>query len=204
LYADNNPENNGASAQVLHPGSRLLFRNWEALRGAAPCPARESFRLDIVKSIAPQIFILNYVPYENSFRYRLAGTGLTDFYGRDMTRLDMLAGWDQFERQMQLRVLRNAQVRQQPALMRTRHFTASGEDYGAEIIALPFSMGEGRDHQLIGGLFPFVPVRNPAFVRQELVTVRSIWTEHNAGETLLKSIEKKGTPMLRVIAGGKG
>ncbi len=187
----------------MHPGSRLLFRTWESLRASAPCPARNSFRLDTVKSIVPQLFILDFLPHSNTFRYRLAGTGLTEFYGRDMTRADLLAGWDQFERQMQLRVLRNAQLRLQPALIRTRHFTAQGQDFGAEMIALPFSTGDGRDNQLIGGLFPFVPVRDLVFERSELVTVRTIWTEHSAGETLLKSIEKKGTPLLRLIAGGK-
>lgn len=203
MYVDTTVDNKDAASQVLHPGSRLLFRHWESLRAAAPCPARKDFQLGAVKDIAPQLFILDYVPHNNSFRYRLAGTGLTDFHGRDMTGQDMLAGWDQFERQMQLRVLRNAQVRLQPALVRTRHFTAQGEVCGAEMIALPFSTGDGRDNQLIGGIFPFIPVRGLAFERHELVTVRSIWTEYNAGETLLKNIEKKGSPLLRVIAGGK-
>jgi hypothetical protein len=203
LYADNISENNGCATGVLHPGSRLLFRQWETLRGALPCPARKSFSLNPVKDIVPNLFILDYLPHLNSFRYRLAGTGLTDFHGRDMTGKDMLGNWDTFEQQMQLRVLRTAQRRRQPALIRSRHFTPRGESFGAEIIALPFSTGSGTETELIGGLFPFAPVRDLAFVRHELVTVRNIWTEHETGDTLLKSIESKGAPLLRVIDGGK-
>ncbi len=201
MYADNISKSNGAD--VLHPGSRLLFRQWETLRGALPCPARKSFRLDPVKAIVPNLFILDYLPHLNSFRYRLAGTGLTEFHGQDMTGKDMLSGWDTFEQQMQLRVLRTSQRRRQPALIRSRHFTIRGESFGAETIALPFSTGLGNETQLIGGLFPFAPVRDLVFVRHEMVTVRNIWTEHESGDALLRDIEKKGSPLLRIIDGGK-
>jgi hypothetical protein len=203
LSIDNIPEIPSAESQVLHPGSRLLFRTWERLRGATPCPSRASFRLADVKQIIPNLFILDYTAYANSFRYRLAGTMLTEFHGRDMTGANPLADWDAFEQQMQAKVLKTARLRFQPALIRSRHYTLQGEAYGAEVLALPFSAGAELEPQIIGGLFPFSPARGLSFVRKELVTVRSIHTEYDTGDSLLRRVERSGSPLLRVIAGGK-
>jgi hypothetical protein len=199
LYADNLPEHNIGENQVLHPGSRMLFRYWESLRAERPCPPRKAFNLKPVVSIVPQLFVLDFDARRNMYRYRLAGTGLTAFFGSDQTGRDMLAGWDSFEQQMQRRVLKSAQARLQPALIRMRFASETGEATGAELIALPFSTGRLGFNQLIGGLFPFSKPLDGAITLRELTTVRSIWTEHQPGDCGLRP----GATALRVITGGK-
>lgn len=203
MILDNPTETKEANGQVLHPGSRSLFRHWEALRAEAACPPRSAFKLEPLKAIIPNLLIIEQKSLPRRYILRLCGTSACDILGREATATDFLESWDSFERKLIDEVLANAVRHQQPALLRMRLTRQSGAMAGVELLALPLQAESGKIH-LVSGLFSFakLPAYVDPIVKQELITVRSLWTEHGAGDVLLRSIESRGTPMLRVIEGG--
>ncbi len=203
--------------QVLHPGSRKLFRYWESLRAERNCPERSDFDLHQVRDLIGNLFIWEFEPRSGAYRYRLAGTAITCLFKTELTGQDVLAGWDNFERRVISQVLNIAQIQLQPGLVRMRLFGELSQIIGAEALVLPIrkSAGEGQGKiQLIGGVFPFTNPDQLAYSRiidRQLVTSRTIWTEHMDGShermvqesevlAMQPSIGEK--PRLRVIAGG--
>jgi hypothetical protein len=204
VYADILSDKQQADSQVLHPGSRKLFRYWESLRAEASCPSRSKLDLAPIRDIVPNLFIIESLKLPARYQFRLAGTALTTMFDRDLTHSDFMSGWDNFERRLVDDVMATAVQKQQPALLRMRLTRRSGAMSGIEMISLPFQTTNGKI-QLVGGMFDFGKphVASDTVVLRELITVRSLWTEHGAGDVLLRSIETRGTPLLRVIQGGQ-
>jgi hypothetical protein len=194
-----------AASQILHPGSRQLFRYWEALREERACPSKAELDLKSVRKVVPNLFIWERDTSSNSFRYRLAGTAIAELLHHDPTGWDAMHKWDNFERAIMMRSFDLAMVKYQPALVRMRLITNKRDVIGCELIVLPVLGRNADDVQLLGGLFSFVdPTRldHVSIIQQELVSVRNIWTEHEPGDALLRTIERQGVPLLRVIEGG--
>ncbi len=199
------PENNTSEVQILHPASRQLFRYWETLRAEDPCPNRRDFDLKVVKSIVPHLMIVERQAHTGQFGYRLAGTGIVADFGFNPTGCAFLEGWDDFESKLLARVLTNAHIGLQPAIVRTRNTYKSGQVIGHEQIFLPFSVDTSTVKLLIGGTFGFTAktTQSDPATKRELVTVRSIRTEFRPGDALLRNVEQRGSPLLRVIEGGR-
>jgi hypothetical protein len=197
------PNATDTDGQVLHPGSRKLFRYWEGLRAEAPCPPRTAFKLLPLKDIVSNLFILEPRVLPHGYVFRLCGTLACEILGGEQTGTDFLSGWDSFERRLINDIMVNAVQQRQPGLLRLRLTRQSKAMTGVEMIALPFVAANGNI-QLLGGLFSFaaLPSFTDPITQRELITVRSLWTEHGAGDVLLRSVENRGSPLLRVIEGG--
>ena len=202
---------------VLHPGSRKLFRYWEGLRAERKCPERSEFNLHQVRDLIGNLFIWDFDARTGSYRYRLAGTGITSLFRGELTGQDALAGWDNFERKVISQVLNIAQIQLQPGLVRMRLFAEFNQIIGAEALILPIRKSDGAGKgkiQLVGGIFPFTNPDQLAYSRivdRQLVTSRTIWTEHmeeaqedcSPGPLQHQSPpEPSERPRLRVIVGG--
>jgi hypothetical protein len=193
-----------SNEDVLHPGSRTLFRYWESLRAERACPERSEFKLADVKDVIPYLFIWAKDTARDGFRYQLSGTAVDHLSCQTMTGRDVLIGWDSFERDAMMRVFRTAHEDVQPALVRMRLFTGLNEIIGAELIALPFQRPQSREIELIGGMFPFTDLGRTVIDRishRQLVTARTIWTEH-VPTTSSEPPAVVNTPF-RVIQGGR-
>lgn len=189
-----------ATNQILHPGSRKLFRHWESLRAERPCPNREELDLADISDIVPDMVIFERDHIRGSFRYRLAGTRPCQLFNENLTGKDVLGLWDTFERDVIYRHLLQSTVNFQPTLVRMRFTTDMGQDVAAELVALPFRMRGSERVQLLGGFFTFRPVHNlghSRITKRELLAIRSIWTEFQ--ENRSAQAERRFT----VIAGGK-
>jgi hypothetical protein len=201
------------SQQVLHPGSRALFRYWETLRAERACPQRSDLQLKDIPSLVPHLFIWDWDAAKQSFIYRLSGTFVDYLNCKTMTGEDAFAGWDNFERDVMGRVFRVAHEKLHPGLVRMRLFSGFNEAIGAEMLILPMRSDDGRSVQLFGGLFCFTePVRLALnkIVSRQLVTSRVIWTEHEGlypldGAADYAAPETQLAPKLpfRVIRGGR-
>jgi hypothetical protein len=180
--ADQNSQKTAKTNEdVLHPGSRTLFRYWESLRAERPCPQRGEFRLIDVKEVIPNLFIWTKDVASSSFRYQLSGTAIDRLNCMTMTGRDVFGGWDNFERDAMMRVFQAAHEKLQPALVRMRLFTGLNEIIGAELLALPFRKQNSHEIELLGGLFAFTDLDRVALDRiayRQLVTARTVWTEH--------------------------
>jgi hypothetical protein len=170
-----------ASNQILHPGSRALFRYWEALRAERACPTREEFSLQDIPDIVPDLVILERDHIRHSFRYRLAGTRACEIARFNLTGSDALAGWDAFERDAIYKHMVQTTVNMQPTLMRQQLTTDAGQKVAVEFIGLPVRMRGSERLQIVGGMFAFVPMKtigHTAIINRELLAIRSIWTEY--------------------------
>jgi hypothetical protein len=194
-----------AAIQILHPGSRALFRYWESLRAERPCPNRKDVDLHHIVNIVPDMMIIEKNILNTGWQYRLAGTRVCEFYRSELTGKDVLAGWDGFERNVVAKCFDVTQQRLQPSLVRMRFISDLGNTIAAEMIALPIHTIDEAKVQIIGGFFPFVAHNRNAvdhLVRRELVSARMIWTEHDQGDLSVASADPKTGSHLRVIQGG--
>ncbi len=191
--------------QILHPGSRLLFRYWEGLRAERPCPRKDEIELRTIVDVVPNLAIIERPSASHGWQFRLAGTKIYNLFSREMTHGDALQGWDSFERSVVNNCLDISQTRLQPSLIRMRFISKQNVVVAAEMIGLPIENKAGDQIQILAGLFPFHDARSgdtSGFLRRELVSARMIWTEHDAGDMLLETVGRKAPVHLQVIQGG--
>jgi hypothetical protein len=210
MMQDSSIEDHG-DGQILHPGSRQLFRQWEMLRAERACPTREDFEFAPLKLILPDIVVIDRDFLRNSFKFRLAGTRVCALFNQNLTGHNTITGWDAFEADVISRHLLTVINQQQPAVIRMRLTTDRGQVIAAELIALPVQMRESHRIQIIGGLFPFRAAQSlghSGILKRELVSARVIWTEHQ--EPLQRAEPEHSPPPIRqtrrdftLIDGGK-
>lgn len=69
---------------IAHPSLRKLLEFWVAKRGAGPLPTRRAIDALELWDWLGHLILIEVVP-EGEFRYRVYGTGLAEYYGRDLT-----------------------------------------------------------------------------------------------------------------------
>ena len=205
MQAFNTPELDQSGTQILHPGSRALFRYWESIRAERACPQRKDLDLREITRIVPDLFILEKNRIKSIWDYRLAGTRVCGLFHQELTGKDALAGWGHFERDVISRSLSITHERLQPSLVRMRLIMQTNQIIAAEMIGLPIMATTNGPVQIIGGVFPFLNPKDDGhgvLARRELVSARMIWTEHEQGDALLGAAGSLTQPQLRVIQGG--
>jgi hypothetical protein len=78
------------AAQIGAPTAAMraheeLFAYWASLRRGAALPARRDLQPGAIKRLLPTISLVDVARGPLDFRFRLAGTGLYDVYGREIT-----------------------------------------------------------------------------------------------------------------------
>ena len=68
-----------------HPNSLVLYDYWSRCRGAHRMPARADIDPLDVPQLMRYLSLLDVLPTEPRFRYRLVGTGIVEYFGRDPT-----------------------------------------------------------------------------------------------------------------------
>jgi hypothetical protein len=199
-----------AESEILHPGSRALFRFWETMRGESSAPSRDKLELTQIRDLVPNLLIIGRNPVGQSFRWRLAGTDICSLYRRELTGTEVLTGWDRFETEVVGRFLAGVDQCLQPCLLRFRMRTDLGQLIGVEMIGMPLQASNGQTIHIFGGMFAFretATLTYRAITAMELSGARSIWTEHLPGDQLVRQLEKSGPgPFMpfQVIKGGRG
>jgi hypothetical protein len=205
MHVFDKPDLQNHGTQILHPGSRALFRHWESIRAERACPLRSEIDMRQIVQIVPDLVIIEKNMLKSGWQYRLAGTRVCELFHGEITGKDALWGWDAFERDVVSKSFDITLNRLQPSLVRMRFITERSKMIAAELISLPIQTAENSAVQIIGGLFPFSNTTRGSIdppVRRELVSSRMIWTEHEQGDVLLDQAGRKAAPLLRVIQGG--
>jgi hypothetical protein len=200
MLVNDTPELSDTDGQILHPGSRMLFRHWESIRAERAAPNRGDIELPTIRTIVPDLLIIEKDHLRKSYKFRLAGTRVCDLFRKELTYSDALANWDRFEGDTIRRLFDNVVSNAQPCLVRMRLSTTTTHVIGAEMICLPMQQRHGTRLQILAGLFPFRDIRNLGYdgiAAQELTGVRTIWTEHHAPADTAQT-----TRPFQVIAGG--
>lgn len=142
---------------LLKAPGRMLWRYWEGLRAGRSAPERRDLDLKHLRHLVPYLFIAERLRADGGFVWRLAGTGLCDLHRRELTGSDLLSGWDEFERSVMQRFLSGVISSHKKAVLRLTYETDRGQQFGAEMLALPLIAADGVTTHILGGLFPFAP-----------------------------------------------
>jgi len=138
-------------SKISHPRLRQLLAHWDALRGAQAMPA--SARID---PVALWGWLGNLILVEateaGDFRYRVYGTGLAEYFGRDLTGKTTAAlrpDVRELVRREYEEVLRTA-----CPLLVTHTRSVHRHAMVFEKLILPFADDSGHVSRLLAGTYP--------------------------------------------------
>jgi hypothetical protein len=195
---------------IAHSRARDLFRYWESIRGERSAPLRSDISLPQIRHLLPWIFISEPIGETSAHHLRLAGTGLCQLWGENMTGRDLFAAWSSFERETMYKLLQSAVEDQQPFVMRCRARTETGLQAHLEILGLPVEADDTGRKQVLGLVVPFQEpelFRHHKLVAFDLVSIRIIWTEplpkSNSMPSCSTVAARKLQPRFRLIRGGR-
>jgi hypothetical protein len=194
---------------IAHSRARDLFRYWESIRGERTAPLRSDISLQQICNLLPWIFISEPAGETSAHHLRLAGTGLCQLWGENMTGRDLFACWGAFERETMYRLLGAAVKDQQPFVMRCRARTETGLQANLEILGLPVEADDTGKKQVLGLVVPFQEpelFRHDRLVTFDLVSIRIIWTEPLPRMNSISSCSSTATkrqPRFKLIQGGR-
>lgn len=208
MLVNGKSEESQAETQILHPGSRRLYRYWEGLRGERMAARRNDIEPRELSSILPNIGIIARDVTVQVYRWRLAGTAMCGLFRQELTGRNVLERWSTFERKAISRYLATVVDDRQPCILRYRICTSQAHLIGVEMSGFPIVTARGDTH-ILCGTFPF---RDPELLHYETVATlelsgaRSIWTEPIPGENRQ---DRRGQnrpaklPSLTVVPGGQ-
>lgn len=208
MLTNDSKEASQAYAHIKHPGTRALFSFWEKIRGEKAAPNRDDLDLRQIVAIVPNLVMLERDHLHQTFKWRLAGSEISQLYRQKLTDTNALAGWRSFERDTLKQLFTTVVTSLQPCLVRYHLTTDTDQVIGAELLGLPMHARNGSRFHIFGGIFPLRDVSNlrySAVTFMELTSARSIWTEPLPGDKLVASLNTLGAPSggLRLIRGGR-
>lgn len=208
MLVNDTSELSQAESHILHPGTRNLYRYWEAIRAESAAPNRDDLDLTQISTIVPNLLMLERDHMRQTYKWRLAGTKICQLYRKELTATDALAGWDSFERDTIKKLLDTVVTSLQPCLIRFRLTTTTDQVIGAEMIGMPLHARNGSRFHVFGGIFPFrdaASIGYDGIKQMELSGARTIWTDHLPGDKLLAGMPNSSKAMagLRLIQGGR-
>lgn len=195
-----------APPEIVHPGCRDLFRYWERLRGERSAPSRAQIDLRAMAAILPWVGVLERDRVRRSYRWRVAGTGITSLWGRSLAGRELTVGWTDFDRRTIVWALDAVTVRLQPFVARLNVVGPDSGPVGIELLALPVEAREAGAIQVLCALLPFrepASIGRSAFAGVELSSLRAIWVEPLPGDALARQARLGGPVRLRIIEGGR-
>jgi hypothetical protein len=208
MLVNDNTETSQADSQIMHPGTRTLFRFWEKIRAENAAPSRNDLDLRQISSIVPNLVILDRDLLHQTYKWRLAGSETCLLYRQQLTSTDALKGWEKFERETLRQAFDTVVTRLQPCLVRFRLTTDRGQTIAAELLGLPIHARNGLRFHIFGGVFPFRDISGlgyDAITHRELSGTRFIWTEPLPGDRLVARLQDTDPSHggLRLIKGGR-
>lgn len=199
-----------APTEILHAGSRKLFRYWQSIRGERSAALRSDLDLRQIRHLLPWIFISEPDTMTAEHRVRLAGSGICRMWQDNPTGRSLFSTWKEFERRTIGDLLKGTIDDCQPFAARVRAKTADGGVTDLEIMALPVRAQGGDRNQVLGIIVPF---RQPEWFGRdrltsfELSSVRVIPPDGLPSAAAARGNRRRHShecrPALEVIEGGK-
>jgi hypothetical protein len=194
--------------EMLHPGSRALFRYWEAIRGEMSAPPRDWLDLKKIRGLVPFLFMIERKPGKG-YVWRLAGTRVCELWGIELTGKSALVQGERFERETIVRLFDGVVDTHQPFVLRFRLNSSLGISVAAELVGLPLRARNSGATYVFGVVMPFREISRPRHDQVtsfELSAARTIWTEPvPGGETAqpVTSGGKNSPQAFQIINGGR-
>jgi hypothetical protein len=191
--------------EILHPGSRALFRYWEAVRGEMSAPPRDWLDLQKIRMLVPHLFMIERKP-DRSYVWRLAGTRVCDLWGKELTGRPAFTEGDRFENESIGRLFDGVVDAHQPFVLRFRLNSANGLSVAAELVGAPLRARHGAATFVFGVVMPFREVtwaRHDPVTSFELSAARTIWIEPVPGADRHQIAKANSQQAFQVINGGR-
>jgi hypothetical protein len=197
---------------LLHPGSRALFRHWETIRGERSVPSRSDLDLRKITDIVPWLCILERNPVRQAYRWRLAGTGIGQVWGHEPTGGEFLDEWREHERPAFAAILDRVVATLQPYIARAHAMSIDGDWVKLEMLGVPIRSSASNQVQILGAI---LPLENPKWLGHvpldslSLQSAKLIWTEPIPGAAAALFPVSRALPSepgptaFTVIQGGK-
>jgi hypothetical protein len=139
---------------MKHAATRILFGYWDTLRGERAAPDRGEIEPGAIRHVLPDTFLLE-VTGGGLAEFRLAGTRLCAFFGRELRGLSfhrLFAGVAEGEARRAVEIVTDETAGLVAGLLGS---TATGETIELELLLLPLRH-RGRTHaRLLGTLSPY-------------------------------------------------
>ena len=137
---------------MQHPITQQLFAYWNEVRASRAAPRRFDIEPAKIGTLLPHTFILERVDAQ-TYRYRLAGTAISEAYGRDFRNVNYLDGWTLGERVTMKRTLGSITFDAAVAVFHVRAASVSGViDY--EVMLLPLIHTGDTVDRYLGSMAP--------------------------------------------------
>jgi hypothetical protein len=208
MQTTDNTQATATPEEMLHPGSRALFRYWESLRGEMSAPPRDWLDLRKIGSLVPFLFMIERKPGKD-YAWRLAGTRICELWGMELTGKPVLTHGERFERETVRKLLDGVIAAHQPFVLRFRLQFALGLSVAAECVGMPLRARNGQSTYAFGVIVPFRYVSRPRHDHVtgfELSAARTIWTEPvpGTGNGLhVKAASRSSSQAYQIISGGR-
>ncbi|WP_342641271.1 PAS domain-containing protein [Rhodoligotrophos ferricapiens] len=144
----------GEQTDLLHPDSARLLELWTGWRGDRPAPKRSDAKMRELCPLLPCIMLLERSPVRPLFTFRLAGTALRRFTGRELTGTDFSQIWDPADRERINHALSETLSAYDPHAFLAKGVSASGRTASFECVFLPMLVDGRQTVQVLGALFP--------------------------------------------------
>ncbi len=138
---------------MRHDGSRALFSHWKSLCRGPVIPDRNDLEPSEIGHLLQDVFILG-ADLDGSWNYRVAGTRLSAFAGRELREESFGRWWRATDRMDAARMVASVAQDSCPLVGGVRARGTDQQSYDYELMLLPLRHGGRNRLRLLGGLFP--------------------------------------------------
>jgi hypothetical protein len=138
---------------MKHKTTQALFDYWNALRAGRPAPLRSEIEPGDIKRILPYVFILERQD-DQTYRFRLAGTGLCGIYGMEFRGHNLLSMWQEECLSSLKHALRDVTLNASVSIVEYTAATNEHREATFEMILLPLAQDNGAITRVLGCAVP--------------------------------------------------
>lgn len=130
-----------------------LLQYWNDVRGDRDLPRRDEIQPGDIRSLLPNVFILQTQPGGGAY-FRLAGTHICSLFGNELRHRQFSSLWRSDQQEDIVRIARQLMESCTPMVLAASGATAAGDWLGLEILMTPLASPDGTDDRVLGALSP--------------------------------------------------
>ncbi|MEN6543605.1 PAS domain-containing protein [Parvibaculum sp.] len=138
---------------MKHKTTEALFDYWNAMRAGRIAPLRSEIEPGAIRRLLPHVFILERHDRQ-SYRFRLAGTGLCSVYGMEFRGHNFLAMWQDDCCESLDKALREVTGNGNIAIVEYTAATNDHREVTFEMILMPLAQENGAITRVLGAAVP--------------------------------------------------
>lgn len=130
-----------------------LFQYWNTVRGDRPLPRRDEIAPAEIRSLLPDLFMLQRQA-DGTSRFRLAGTRVCALFGAELRDRQFSALWQQSDKAELACFPERVMTRCTPMLISAVGRSAAGDALQVELLLTPLASADGNNDRVLGTLSP--------------------------------------------------